>query len=358
MLSPVNKRKLEAAIQAKTFFAGTAYRRTRPDEDGGRTQRLEVRFDGIAGCLRTPNGGSSRQTVIIVEHGKVRSRLMTIRECARLMGAPDWYELTGSYNDGYRAMGDAVAVPVTRWLTRHLLAPLAKRNSQILVEQPIPTMCEIDNLSGRTQNRDVAWMPEAPKFGAPPTSLDFEKSLMFFHAYMYGPLQGKLRLYGARGIPQGSVAMSSDWEVFASMLVNDMGRKFGDGVDLTHYEVKSAKHGGSYEYQYHKHTGLEKLAKDKEVGHLFFEYHDNLKQVDLRYLHGTDLSEFFTRWLDEYPNPYPQRYRKNIPYDHVKHHGKLLMSLRDGEVVFPVMISEETPTSLAVEIGESDRGEE
>lgn len=128
MLSPVNKRKLDTAKKANTFFAGTAYRRTRPDEAGNRTQRLEIRFDGVAGCLRTPNGGSSRQTVIIVDHGSVRSRLMTVRECARLMGAPDSYEIRGSYNDGYRAMGDAVAVPVTRWLTRHLLAPLAERS--------------------------------------------------------------------------------------------------------------------------------------------------------------------------------------------------------------------------------------
>jgi DNA (cytosine-5)-methyltransferase 1 len=124
MLSPLNNKKIDTAKRMKTFFAGTAYRRTRPDETGEKVQRLEVRFDGIAGCLRTPNGGSSRQTVVLVDGGVVRSRLMTVRECARLMGAPDGYQLEGSYNDGYRAMGDAVAVPVTRWLTRHLLAPL------------------------------------------------------------------------------------------------------------------------------------------------------------------------------------------------------------------------------------------
>jgi DNA (cytosine-5)-methyltransferase 1 len=135
MLSPVNRRKLDAARRAKTFFAGTAYRRTRPDEDGGRTQRLEIRFDGIAGCLRTPNGGSSRQTVILVEKGSVRSRLMTVRECARLMGAPDTYKTPGTYNDGYRAMGDAVAVPATRWLARHLLAPLATRSRALQAEK-------------------------------------------------------------------------------------------------------------------------------------------------------------------------------------------------------------------------------
>lgn len=133
MLSPINRKKLEAARRAMTFFAGTAYRRTRPDEDGARTQRLEIRFDGVAGCLRTPNGGSSRQTVILVDRGLVRSRLMTVRECARLMGAPDTFKLPGTYNDGYRAMGDAVAVPVTDWLARHLLAPLALRSRSLRV---------------------------------------------------------------------------------------------------------------------------------------------------------------------------------------------------------------------------------
>ncbi len=162
---------------------------------------------------------------------------------------------------------------------------------------------------------------------------------MFFHAYMYGPLQGKLRLYGARGIPAGSVAMSSDWEVFASMLVNDLGRKFGPGVDLVNHEVKSAKRGGSYEYQYHKHSGKEKLVRDVEVGHLFFDYTGDLREVDLRYLHGSELKQFFGTWLTDYPDPYPQRYRKNIPYGFVKKQGKLLMTLRDGEVVYPAVTS-------------------
>lgn len=163
---------------------------------------------------------------------------------------------------------------------------------------------------------------------------------MFFHAYMYGPLQGKLRLYGARNIPQGTLAMSSDWEVFASMLVKDLGRKFGGGIDLANYEVKSAKRRGSYEYQYHRNTGREKLGKDMQAGHLFFEYSDNLREVDLRYLHGSQLKEFFATWLDEFPDPYQQRYRKNIPYGFVKQNGMLLMSLKDGEVVFPPVTSE------------------
>ena len=177
----------------------------------------------------------------------------------------------------------------------------------------------------------------------PPSNLDFEKSLMFFHAYMYGPLQGKLRLYGARAIPAGSVAMSSDWEVFASILVNDMGRKLGPGIDLTNHEVKSAKRGGSYEYQYHKHGGREKLARDMEVGHLFFDYFDNLKEVDLRYAHGSAMKIFFEKWLLEYPDPYQQRYRRSIPHGWVKKNGILLMTIKDGEVVLPKLVFEIAP---------------
>lgn len=127
LLSAGSGRRLDEQLQSGRFAVGTGYRRTRRDEQGRKRQRLEVRFDGVAGCLRTPGGGSSRQVVLIVENGGVRSRLMTVRECARLMGTPDWYQVPGSYNEGYRAMGDAVAVPVVRWLTRHLLAPLAAR---------------------------------------------------------------------------------------------------------------------------------------------------------------------------------------------------------------------------------------
>jgi DNA (cytosine-5)-methyltransferase 1 len=127
MLSPLNKKKLADVIAKEKFFIGTGYRRMRPDEHGNKVQRLEIRFDGIAGCLRTPEGGSSRQVVLMVKGGEVKTRLLTVRECARLMGAPDGYRIPGSYNDGYRAMGDAVAVPVTRWVTINILAPLAGR---------------------------------------------------------------------------------------------------------------------------------------------------------------------------------------------------------------------------------------
>jgi DNA (cytosine-5)-methyltransferase 1 len=111
---------------------GTLYRRTRPDPDSGlKRQRAEVRFDGIAGCLRTPAGGSSRQVVVVVEGRKVRTRLLSARETARLMGVPDDYPLPPRYNEAYHLFGDGVAVPVVSWLARHLLQPLLRQREEV-----------------------------------------------------------------------------------------------------------------------------------------------------------------------------------------------------------------------------------
>lgn len=113
------------AIPETKIFAAPGYRRTRAGK-----QVLELRFDDLAGCLRTPEGGSSRQVLVIKKDGQLRSRLITTREAARLMGAPDSYVLPGSYNDGYKAMGDAVAVPVVQWLAKSLLVPLVKSHGE------------------------------------------------------------------------------------------------------------------------------------------------------------------------------------------------------------------------------------
>ncbi|WP_159565234.1 DNA cytosine methyltransferase [Budvicia diplopodorum] len=101
------------------FVVAPGYKRIR-----NKKQVLELRFDGIAGCLRTPKGGSSRQFLVLKKNGELKTRLLTIRETARLMGAPESFELPGSYNDGYMAMGDAVAAPVARHLAKYLLSPL------------------------------------------------------------------------------------------------------------------------------------------------------------------------------------------------------------------------------------------
>jgi DNA (cytosine-5)-methyltransferase 1 len=118
-MSDVNRRKVMLAQASGDMKVGTVYRRTREG-----IVRAEVRFDGISGCLRTPSGGSSRQTIFIVQGEKIRSRLLSPREAARLMGLPDDYKLPERYNDAYHLAGDGVAVPVVNHIARTLLDPI------------------------------------------------------------------------------------------------------------------------------------------------------------------------------------------------------------------------------------------
>lgn len=123
-MSAVNKAKLEAAKRAGRRMVGCVYKRTRLDERGVKVQRAEVRFDDVAGCLRTPAGGSSRQVIVVVDGKKVRSRLISARETARLMGLDESYKLPKNYNEAYHLTGDGVAVHVVRHLADQLFEPL------------------------------------------------------------------------------------------------------------------------------------------------------------------------------------------------------------------------------------------
>ena len=124
MMSEVNLSKIEDARSKGRSMAGAIYKRTRFDEDGFKVQRAEIRFDDVAGCLRTPAGGSSRQIIMIVNGKSVKSRLISSRETARLMGLPDEYELPRNYNEAYHLTGDGVAVPVVRHLAENIFEPL------------------------------------------------------------------------------------------------------------------------------------------------------------------------------------------------------------------------------------------
>jgi DNA (cytosine-5)-methyltransferase 1 len=133
MMSDANRRKVSATQLEGRRVVGAVYRRTRPDEKGIKQQRAEVRFDGLAGCLRTPGGGSSRQTVIVVEGANIRSRLLSSREAARLMGLPDTYKMPRRYNEAYHLAGDGVCVSVVRFLASVLLEPLADAQARKLL---------------------------------------------------------------------------------------------------------------------------------------------------------------------------------------------------------------------------------
>lgn len=124
MMSAVNRKKVEEAKKDGKVHVGAIYKRTRRDEDGNKVQRAEVRFDNVAGCLRTSTGGSSRQIILVVKGKDVSSRLISSRETARLMGLPETYKLPKNYNEAYHLTGDGVVVPVVRYLADSILEPV------------------------------------------------------------------------------------------------------------------------------------------------------------------------------------------------------------------------------------------
>jgi DNA (cytosine-5)-methyltransferase 1 len=133
ILSKGSQAKVAAARAKSGAEIGALYRRTRPDGAGGRRMRAEARFDGLAGCLRTPGGGSSRQFLLWIEGRKTRSRLLSAREAARLMGLPESFRLPRRYNEAYHLIGDGVVVPAVRFLSENLLRPLLAAQDGVLL---------------------------------------------------------------------------------------------------------------------------------------------------------------------------------------------------------------------------------
>ncbi|MEH2467982.1 DNA cytosine methyltransferase [Nostoc sp.] len=121
MMSPVNLAYLKECQDLPYYSYCTMYRRVREGK-----QRAELRKDGIAGCLRTARGGSSRQILVRVGQGIIRMRLMTPREYARLQGVPDNYPIPSQINQALTGFGDAVCVPVIAWIAENILNSLVK----------------------------------------------------------------------------------------------------------------------------------------------------------------------------------------------------------------------------------------
>jgi DNA (cytosine-5)-methyltransferase 1 len=131
-MSPKHRAKAEAMIKGNRITYGTVFRRVRKERS-----MAELRTDGIAGCLRTPRGGSGRQILFAAGRGRFAVRLLTPRECARLMGADD-FTINVSLNQALFGFGDAVCVPVIEWVARNYLNPVWKENyaKQEITQKP------------------------------------------------------------------------------------------------------------------------------------------------------------------------------------------------------------------------------
>jgi DNA (cytosine-5)-methyltransferase 1 len=117
-LSDTQLARLSSLRAEEAISYRTAFRRMRSG-----VARWEIRADDIAGCLRTAGGGSSRQAVVRVGSGDVRIRWMSPTEYARLMGAGEYQLREVGRTDAYSGFGDAVCVPVVRWLAHNYLVP-------------------------------------------------------------------------------------------------------------------------------------------------------------------------------------------------------------------------------------------
>jgi DNA (cytosine-5)-methyltransferase 1 len=117
-MSPKHRAQADTMIRGATIQYGTVFRRVRYGKS-----MAELRTDGIAGCLRTPRGGSGRQILFVAGKGRFAVRLLTARECARLMGADD-FTLKVALNQALFGFGDAVCVPVIQWIADNYLNPV------------------------------------------------------------------------------------------------------------------------------------------------------------------------------------------------------------------------------------------
>lgn len=117
-MAPRHRATAEHMMILQQWSFGTVFRRIRKGKC-----MAELRTDGIAGCLRTPKGGSGRQILFKAGFGRYHARLLTARECARLMGA-DEFRIAVPLNQALFGFGDAVCVPVVSWIAEHYLNPV------------------------------------------------------------------------------------------------------------------------------------------------------------------------------------------------------------------------------------------
>ncbi|MDB5175698.1 MAG: putative site-specific DNA-methyltransferase [Candidatus Saccharibacteria bacterium] len=119
------------------YYAGFRRMRVR---DGKRQSTVELRNDGIAGCLRTPKGGSARQIVVRAGKGRIDARLFNGVEAGRLMGAKNFIiHPSLSLNQALFGFGDAVCVPVLQWLGENYFNTLLEQASKVPVEGLVET---------------------------------------------------------------------------------------------------------------------------------------------------------------------------------------------------------------------------
>lgn len=85
-----------------------------------RASRCNFRCDGIAPCLTAKMGtGGNNVPVYVKGHRK-----LTEKECLKLMGFPDWYQMKPNSMHSYKQIGNSVVVEVVDMLAREMVRVL------------------------------------------------------------------------------------------------------------------------------------------------------------------------------------------------------------------------------------------
>lgn len=168
-----------------------------------------------------------------------------------------------------------------------------------------------------------------------------DKAYELYVRYIYD--EEKIWLLSEYNLKIAGSVPSVLWELFGALLTERSGSGL-TGADLLGWEVKSAKVGGSFEYQYHLNTGAAKLKEDCEVNHLFCTYSETYKDVVVRVMSGKDLAEkYFKLWEPDYLKNYDssvhdsqrrQRFRRNISFGYVEANGELVLKIEDCVITF------------------------
>ena len=156
MMSERHKKHVDDLLAAGGKNVGAIFRRGRNHQ-----QRAEVRFDGLAGCLRTPRGGSAKQIIMFVDGGRLRMRWMSAREYARLQGAEDFL-LDGDKMQLLFGFGDAVCVPVIRWIDAQVLTPIFNEAAALIQGESLSSSPRKEGRKPRRMRPEEPSHPQQP----------------------------------------------------------------------------------------------------------------------------------------------------------------------------------------------------
>lgn len=85
-----------------------------------RPSRCNFRCDGISPCLTAKMGTGGSNVPVIVS----KMRKLTERECLRIMGYPDSYQIKKNYSQSYKQIGNSVVVPIISDIAKELVKNL------------------------------------------------------------------------------------------------------------------------------------------------------------------------------------------------------------------------------------------